>query len=101
MRLAPLIAVLVSTLLASCVSTGSPDSSRTSAVRELAHAAAPGDLDAPCERPARLAGRAMPAGEVERLWGRDRVALVTCGDRHAANVRWRQKRDAGLSGGEE
>lgn len=91
-----LIPVLMA--LQACVSTGSPDSSRTSAVRELASSIAPGDLDAPCDRPTKLAGRAMAAGEVERLWGRDRVALVTCGDRHAANVRWRRKRDSGLSG---
>lgn len=85
-------------VLASCVSTGSPDSSRTEPVRELARSAAPGDLDAPCSRPVRLGDMALGAGEVERLWGRDRVSLVTCADRHAANVRWRLKRDAGLAG---
>jgi hypothetical protein len=67
-------------------------------VRELAQSKAPGDLDQPCDRPAKLPERALAAGEVERLWGHDRVALSTCGDRHAAAVRWREQRDAGLSG---
>jgi hypothetical protein len=98
MRLMLPIAALASTLLASCASTGSPDSSRTRPVRELARSVAPGDLDAPCARPVRLGGAALGAGEVERLWGRDRASLVTCGDRHAANVRWRLRRDAGLAG---
>jgi hypothetical protein len=95
-----MIATLASMLLASCASTGSPDSSRTEPVRELGakEADAPGDLDKPCERPTKLPPRALAAGEVERLWGRDRVALVSCGDRHAANVRWRERRDLGLAG---
>jgi hypothetical protein len=85
---------------ASCASTGSPDSSRTTSVRELAGAAAqaPGDLDKPCERPQRLPERDLSAGEVERFWGRDRASLAACGDRHAANVRWRERRDDGLAG---
>jgi hypothetical protein len=91
------IAALVSMALQACVSTGSPNSSRTRPVRELAQSAAPGDLDAPCARPVRLSG-ALGAGAVERLWGRDRASLVACGDRHAANVRWRLRRDAGLAG---
>lgn len=94
-------AVLASIALASCGSTDSLDRSRTEPVKELAGekaANAPGDLDKPCERPARLPERDLGAGETERLWGRDRAALVECGDRHAANVRWRQKRDAGLAG---
>jgi hypothetical protein len=93
--------VLACLATASCASTGSPDSSRTRPVRELAGAAAqaPGDLDAPCERPQRLPERDLSAGEVERYWGRDRASLSACGDRHEANVRWRQARDAGLAGG--
>ncbi|WP_018266537.1 hypothetical protein [Methylosinus sp. LW4] len=67
-------------------------------MRELARAEAPGDLDKPCEKPSPLPPRALAAGEVERLWGRDRVALTSCGERHAANVRWRHARDAGLAG---
>jgi hypothetical protein len=54
--------------------------------------------EAPGARRVRLGGAALGAGEVERLWGRDRASLVTCGDRHAANVRWRLRRDAGLAG---
>jgi hypothetical protein len=98
MRLMPPMLALASTLVASCASTGSPDSSRTRPVRELAKSAAPGDLDAPCARPVKLGAHALGAGDVERLWGRDRASLMTCGDRHAANVRWRLRRDAGLAG---
>jgi hypothetical protein len=97
----PLMIAIACLATASCASTGSPDSSRTRPVRELAGAAAqaPGDLDKPCERPQRLPGRDLSAGDVERFWGRDRASLSACGDRHAANVRWRRARDAGLAGG--
>ncbi|MBM3553672.1 MAG: hypothetical protein FJX45_18480 [Alphaproteobacteria bacterium] len=40
----------------------------------------------------------MSAGEVERIWSRDRVRLIECTDKFAALVRWRRSRDAGLAG---
>lgn len=40
----------------------------------------------------------MSAGEVERIWSRDRIRLIECMDKFAALVRWRRSRDAGLAG---
>lgn len=67
---------------------------------ELATPAAqpPGGLERPCASPARLAGKPMSAGAVERHWGKDRVSLVECGARHGALVKWRRARDSGLAG---
>jgi hypothetical protein len=42
----------------------------------------------------------MSAGKVERLWSRDRAALIDCGDRHEATVGFYHRRDAGLAGEE-
>lgn len=40
----------------------------------------------------------MSAGEVARIWSRDRTRLIECMDKFAALVRWRRARDAGLAG---
>ncbi len=83
-------------LLASCASTAL-DAKKPI---ELATPAAqpPAGLERPCAAPTRLAGTPMSAGEVERHWGRDRVALADCRARHSALVKWRRARDAGLAG---
>jgi hypothetical protein len=57
----------------------------------------PAALENPCDRPTRLPERDLSAGEVERYWGVDRVALRQCGSRHGALVKWRRSRDAKLS----
>jgi hypothetical protein len=91
-----MITALACLLLASCASTRSD----REPAKELATPAAqpPGPLEKGCARPARLAGKAMSAGEVERQWGRDRVSLAACAGRHAALIKWRRARDAGLAG---
>jgi hypothetical protein len=68
--------------------------------RRLATKAAqpPAGLEKPCAKPARLPVRDLSAGEVERHWGKDRVALRECGARHDAHVKWRRNRDAKLAG---
>ncbi len=93
---------LVSIGLASCASTGSGDAIKPA---ELASALAqpPAELERSCAGPMRLARKAltegMSAGEVERVWSRDRTRLIECMDKFAALVRWRRARDAGLAGG--
>jgi hypothetical protein len=54
-----------------------------------------------CDRPAALAGvtnAGMSAGQVERLWARDRSALEACRARHVALIQFVKERDAALSG---
>jgi hypothetical protein len=46
--------------------------------------APPPSLTVPCAEPVRLGARDMTQAEVETAWGRDRTALRTCGDQHAA-----------------
>lgn len=48
----------------------------------------PAALVEPCQRPQRVPLRALTESEVVIPWGRDRVALEVCGDRHAALVGW-------------
>lgn len=97
----PMTIALVSTLLASCASTELGDAKKPA---ELASALAqpPAALEQSCAGPMRLARKAltegMSAGEVERIWSRDRVRLIECMDKFAALVRWRRARDAGLAG---
>ena len=45
---------------------------------------APDALTLSCARPVPLPPTGLDAGTVARFWGRDRVALATCVDRHAA-----------------
>jgi hypothetical protein len=68
--------------------------------RQLAaqNAQPPARLEKSCDRPMRLPERDLSAGEVERYWGTDRVALRECGARHAALMKWRRNRDAKLAG---
>lgn len=88
-------------LLASCDSTGLGDAKKPA---ELASALAqpPAALEQSCAGPMRLARKAltegMSAGEVERVWSRDRTRLIECMDKFAALVRWRRSRDSGLAG---
>lgn len=42
---------------------------------------------APCEAPVTLPERALSDRDIEILWGRDRDALRTCGDRLAALIK--------------
>jgi hypothetical protein len=69
-------------------------------VTELASPLAepPAALAAECEDPAALPDKALSAGEVERLWAKDRAALVSCRDRHSGAMRFYARRDAGLAG---
>jgi hypothetical protein len=46
----------------------------------------PASLAAACDRPVTLPARDIDRAEVTRLWGRDRVALARCADRHGAVV---------------
>jgi hypothetical protein len=57
----------------------------------------PAPLEEPCRRPGVLPGRAVSAGEAERLWSRDRAYLVDCAGRQKALVDWRQDRDERLA----
>jgi hypothetical protein len=59
--------------------------------------APPAPLEDPCHRPGVLPGRAVSAGEAERLWSRDRANLVDCAGRQKALVEWRRDRDERLS----
>ena len=66
-------------------------------VVELIGAAVPGVLSVPCDKPVGLPDAAMSAGAVERTWGRDRTALVSCGLKHQAVVSFYSERDRGLA----
>lgn len=48
----------------------------------------PAALVDPCRRPQTLPPAGMTQAQAEVLWGRDRAALVDCGDRHRALAQW-------------
>ncbi|WP_298491516.1 hypothetical protein [uncultured Maritimibacter sp.] len=50
----------------------------------------PAALLEPCGRPVPVPETADTTGEQERLWGRDRLELVACGDEKAALAAWAQ-----------
>lgn len=50
--------------------------------------APPQALAAACADPVALPVRALTQAEVETLWRSDRLALLTCGERHALVVAW-------------
>lgn len=57
---------------------------------------APAALREPCQTPVDLPDRDISQAEIVALWGRDRVGLRTCGDRHEAVVRFYTSRDSAL-----
>jgi hypothetical protein len=85
-------------LLPGCASTKSALDAKRPAELAAPTAQPPVGLERPCAAPARLAGKPMSAGAVERYWGKDRVSLADCKARHGALVSWRRARDAGLAG---
>jgi hypothetical protein len=92
-----MIAGCVSMLAAACASTASVDGQP---VVELATPAAQPSAQAaaPCADPVSIPHRAISAGEVQRLWGRDRVALTACGQAKADLAEFYRDRDARLAG---
>jgi len=60
-------------------------------------ASPPADTVKPCEAPVLIPSGALSAGATERLWGRDRAALASCGAKHIAVVTFYRNRDAGLA----
>ena len=57
---------------------------------------APPSLREPCQTPVDLPDRDISQAEIVALWGRDRVGLRTCGDRHEAVVQFYTSRDSAL-----
>jgi hypothetical protein len=93
---------LASLLTASCASMHSAAVDGRP-VEELRSPAAqpPASIITSCSRPVDLQGASksgMSAGEVERLWARDRSALEQCRQRHGALIAFMKDRDAALSG---
>lgn len=64
-----------------------------------APARAPDALTRPCEGAQALPAGSLSAGEVARLWGRDRMSLAACRGRHGAladHVRAQEKAYGGI-----
>jgi hypothetical protein len=51
-----------------------------------------------CDAPVVLPETSLTQADVESFWLRDRVALMTCGERLSALTDWYQQRDAALGG---
>lgn len=82
------LAIVACPLLAACASTKSVEPPRLQPVDAA--------LAQPCAEPVRTPERKLSNVETERLWGRDRRALVECKGRHAAVVDHYARRDAAL-----
>lgn len=85
---------LLLSMLAACDSLTTLDGRP---VVELAAASPTRRLLEPCAGPQQLPNRAIRRSEAARAWGRDRAALVECGERHDAVVTYYQERDSGLA----
>ena len=84
-----LAAAACALMLASCApSAGS--------VATLQATAAPEALLRACDAPGALPAGGLTGAQAAALWGRDRVALATCGRRHAALARY--SRELGAAG---
>ncbi len=59
--------------------------------------AAPPALAQSCAKPVRLPNRTLLQQEVERLWLRDRAALIACGTSKEELLRYYQDRDARIT----
>lgn len=92
--------VIPAFLLTACAGSIDSASGPTEPLRELTRAEAqpPAALLKDCPRPGDLPDRDLSAGEVERLWGADRVSLSICGKRHKALKSFYRHRDRLLSG---
>lgn len=96
-----MIAVLAFPLTACAGLNGlGPDPEAAQPIQELKRddAKPPAKLTKNCRTPTDLPSRDLSAGEVERLWGDDRVSLIVCGRKHRALRDFYRNRDKLLSG---
>ena len=103
-----LATISLALMLAACnASTRSADAVRETAKLDarLPDVKPPAELLRQCPRPVRLMRRqgrkivrALSAGETERLWRTDRLALIKCGADKQAIQSFYATRDSGLAG---
>lgn len=91
--------VTLASTLTGCGGSMSLTAGNTQPIGELGKVQArpPAELTKACASPLKIASGS--AGAVERIWARDRAALVMCKERHASLVKFYSERDAGLAGG--